>query len=51
MLTMPEVMMMDEDDFLLEEITGKRKKTTVRTVLNKKKLDRFEVDQIFNDFR
>ncbi len=48
---MPEVMKMEEDEFLLEEITGKRKKQTIRTILNKKKLDRFEVDQMFNDFR
>lgn len=50
MFKMPKVMKMEEDDFLLEEITGKRKKTTLRTVLNKKKLDRFEVDQMLNRF-
>jgi len=37
-----------EDEYLLDEITGARSKKPVMSVLNKTKLSRKEMDDLFN---
>jgi hypothetical protein len=41
---------MDEDEFLLDEVRGSHGKKPRMSVLNKKKLDSWEMDELFLDF-
>ena len=38
----------EQDEFLLDEINGNRGKKPVISILNKKKLSSYEMDDIFN---
>jgi hypothetical protein len=39
----------EEDDFMFNEITGAKGKKTVMSVLNKSKISKFEMDELFCD--
>lgn len=38
----------EQEEFLLDEINGSRGKKPVISILNKKKLNRYEMDDLFN---
>lgn len=40
---------MDDDEFVLDEVRGNHGKKTKLSVLNKKKLDPYEMDDLFLD--
>lgn len=40
--------MNDQEDFVLDEINGSRNKKPVLSALNKKRISKFEMDEIFN---
>ena len=37
----------DSSEFILDEITGRKRKSSPMHVLNKKKVNRFEMDELF----
>jgi len=41
---------MDDEDFLLDEVRGSHGKKPRMAVLNKKKLDSYEMDELFLEF-
>jgi len=41
---------MEDEEFLLDEVRGSHGKKPRMSVLNKKKLDPFEMDELFLDF-
>lgn len=40
----------DKDEWVLDEINGARNKKTALSTLNKKKVSKFEMDELFNQF-
>lgn len=40
----------DKDEFVLDEINGSRNKRTALSTLNKRRVSKFEMDELFNQF-
>ena len=42
--------MEQEDDFMFDQVTGAKSKKSVFSTLNKKKIGKHELDEIFDEF-